>query len=105
MKWDNLACRRYKHELVTMYKIINANSPSYLKDQFTKLCEQNSYNLRERETKVKFPQPKTEQFRNSFRFRAAVKWNSLPDHIRLSKSLEAFKREIASYCLHSQSVI
>ena len=35
LKWGNLDCRRNKHELITMYKILNSGAPSHLGDQFT----------------------------------------------------------------------
>ena len=43
---------------------------------------------------IEFPSPKSEIGRLTFRHRAAIAWNSLPDSIKNSSTLECFKRRL-----------
>ena len=45
---------------------------------------------------IKFPSPKSEIGRLTVRHRAAIAWNSLPDSIKKSSSLECFKKRLRS---------
>ena len=45
---------------------------------------------------IEFPSPQSEIGRLTFRHRAAIAWNSLPDSIKKSSSLECFKRGLRS---------
>ena len=36
---DNLAMRRFEHKVTMMYKVLNNNTPAYLKEQFKKRKE------------------------------------------------------------------
>ena len=92
LKWENLTDRRFRHEMILMHKIMNDQTPQYLRSQFTKLSDSNHYNPRGRETKLALPLPKTESMRKSFKFRAASRWNNLTDEIRSSETLPRFKR-------------
>jgi len=43
---------------------------------------------------IEFPSPQSEIGRLTLRHRAAIAWNSLPDSIKKSSSLECFKRRL-----------
>ena len=43
---------------------------------------------------IEFPSPKSEIGRLTFRHIAAIAWNSLPDSIKKSSSLESFKKRL-----------
>ena len=45
---------------------------------------------------IEFPSPKSEIGRLTFRHRAAIAWNSLPDSIKKFPSLEYFKKRLRS---------
>ena len=44
---------------------------------------------------IEFPSPKSEIGRLTFSHRAAIAWNSLPDSITKSSSLECLKKDLA----------
>ncbi|CAH3152942.1 unnamed protein product [Pocillopora meandrina] len=59
------------------------------------MLKQSSHCLR-KSMNIKFPSPKSEIGRLTFRHRAAIAWNSLPDSIKKSSSLECFKKRLRS---------
>ena len=59
--WETLEKRRLRNKAVLMYKILNDHSAPILKQLFNKRNEaQISYNLRNNQTDITLPNPKTE---------------------------------------------
>ena len=59
--WETLEKRRLRNNAVLMYKILNDHSAPILKQLFNKRNEaQISYNLRNNQTDITLPNPKTE---------------------------------------------
>ena len=92
--WESLAHRRYKHRLITFYKMINKEVPPYLYSLVPPSVHQVSQrNLRSR-SNLQTPLCRTNLYSNSFINKTASDWNSLPGNIRDLKSLCEFKRFI-----------
>ena len=91
----NLESSRVQNMLVTTYKIlyeIDEIAPPYLRS----LLEERTtaYNLRGAQ-KLNQPRVTTTSYGlQSFRYAAPQVWNTLPDNIRTSESLIAFKRTV-----------
>jgi len=74
-----------------MCKCTNNLAPAYLCNLFVPRI--SNYDLRD--TKRKLMLPKTmDHLKRSFRYRAAVLWNNLPEEVRTANSLDLFKRSI-----------
>ena len=89
-----LAKRRKFHRLVQMYKITHDLSPNYLRDLLPpSTAERNPYIVRDRNQLTNFLCI-TESFRNSYLPCTIREWNSLPNDIRTSPSVESFKYQL-----------
>ena len=88
--WERLEYVRLKQLAVTMYKIHNNLSPSYLRRIFTN-TNIHSHNLRNSELNYyvpRLPRPRTESAKGS----PTVLWNKMiPSEIRNLPSLNVFK--------------
>ena len=62
-----------------VFKSFNGLAPDYLSSKFIARSNNTSYNFRDCVNKLTIPQPHTNNLRNSFRYRGAVLWNSLPE--------------------------
>ena len=88
----NLESSRVQNMLITTYKTLYDIAPPYFK---LLLKERKvAYNLRGT-LKLNLPRVTTTTYGlHSFRYAATQVWNMLPDDIRTSQSLTAFKRAI-----------
>lgn len=91
--WNNLSFFYTKRLLVEAYKSYYRCNTNVLNDLV--MLKQSSHCLR-KSMNIKFPSPKSEIGRLTFRHRAAIAWNSLPDSIKKSSSLECFKKRLRS---------
>ena len=92
--WERLEYLRLKQLAVTMYKIHNNLSPSYLRRIFTNTSNVHSHNLRNSELNYYVPRPRTESAKGSLHYRGSVLWNKIPSEIRKLPSLNVFKTSI-----------
>ena len=76
---------------VTMYKIHNNLSLSYLMRIFTNTSNVRSHNLRNSELNYYIPRPRTESAKGSLHYRGSVLWNKILSEIRKLPSLNVFK--------------
>ncbi len=86
----------------TMYKITNKISPQYLCDlfQMRENLEQTNLTLRSNSTMTYVvPKPRNNMFKNSLSYSGAVIWNSIPLHIRNSKSIKSFSTNCMEWML------
>ena len=90
--WNNLSFYYTKRLLVEAYKSYNRCNTNVLIDLV--MLKQPSHCLR-KTMNIEF-RPKSEIGRLTFRHRAAIAWNSLPDSIKKSSSLECFKKRLRS---------
>ena len=62
----------------------------------------HSYNLRGSNSSLFLPRPNTEYGRKCFRYSGVKIWNSIPEQVRNSESLNSFNRNISSVSLTNQ---
>ena len=89
--WERLEYVRLKQLAVTMYKIHNNLSPSYLRRIFTNTSNVHSHNLRNSELNYYVPRPRTESAKGSLHYRGSVLWNRIPSEISNQPTLNVFK--------------
>ena len=87
LNWKDLSTHFQMQKALMVYKSLNYLVPGYLSSKFVKRYE-TRYSLRE----VIGSFPRTNLMKNSFSYREAVLWNSLPCDMREAKSLSQFKR-------------
>ena len=92
--WERLEYVRLKQLAVTMYKIHNSLSPSYLRRIFTNTSNVHSHNLRNSELNYYVVRPRTESARGSLHYRGSVLRNTIPSEIRKLPSLNVFKTSV-----------
>ena len=61
--WDTLVVRRSKHIWIMIHKIMHIQAPSYLIDQFHRVIDTTSYNLRNNDINLKLPMANTENLK------------------------------------------
>ena len=94
LEWQILARRRENHQLILLHKIVNEETPSYLKDKIH-IEEENYYYNRNREN-TPYIRPifaRTNLYFNSFFPSVIRKWNSLNKKDK-NQPLEVFKNEL-----------
>ena len=89
--WERLEYVRLKQLAVTMYKIHNNLSQSYLKRIFTNTSNVQSHNLRSSELNYYVLRPRTESAKGSLHYRGSILWNKIPSEIRKLPSLMLLK--------------
>ena len=92
------------HTAVLAYKIINDMAPIYLKESI-KLCNNNTYNLRSTSHRdiLLLSTPRTNYLKDTFKYFAMVIWNTIPQDIRDTRSLNSFKISYKKYLMVCQS--
>ena len=81
---------------VETFRTLNDVSPPVLSD-LVRIRDCSSYNFRY-QTVLQVPQSRTTKYgKKSFRFAAAVLWNSFPDNFRQVSSFNQFKALISNW--------
>ena len=93
--WKRLDTQRQIQEATMVYKALHCLTPNYLSALFSQ--KNVPYNLRDCESKLSVPHPRTNFLINSFRYSGAVLWNSLPLELRQSESLNSFRKGCRSF--------
>lgn len=92
--WETLSTRRKKHKLQLFYKMQNGLSPDYLTCLVPpSVGRTSSYQLRDANN-TRTIHASTQQYYNSFLPSVIRDWNELPENVRDSSSLNAFKSKI-----------
>ena len=91
LSWKDLKSQRQIQNALMVFKSLNWLVHEYLTSKFIRRNESN-YSLRDSVNKPDVPFPRTNYMKNSFSYRGANLWNSLPCNIRESGSLNQFKR-------------
>ena len=68
----------YQRTAIMVYKSLNGLTPDYIGAKFIDLGSITHYSLRDTESKLAIPLPRTNFIKNSFIYSGAVLWNSLP---------------------------
>ena len=90
--WQTVDERRDYFTATLMYKCINEEAPTRLINEL--VMTENTHDRSTRSVthqNLQVPKPKVEHFRNSFRYRGAVQWNSLPTELKSATSADLFK--------------
>lgn len=87
-------------DAVQMFKCMNNQAPSYLINMFQKRSQIHNYNTRNTNN-LNLARCRTALAQNSFSYRGAVLWNSLPSELRNLSSLNTLKHNLRSYLLSS----
>jgi hypothetical protein len=90
--WPTLSERRKYAQLTILYKMKNNLVPPYLSSLLPSQRQQiSNYNMRN-PTNLTIQHTRTESFKRSFIPASSLIWNALPEHVRSSTTLSAFKR-------------
>lgn len=99
LNWMPLTDRiKYRKNLL-VFKSLNALAPAYMENMFKYVHNTHSRNTRSALSK-KLSLPSGSHlkiFTNSFAYSAANSWNSLPDFVRDSNSLNCYKRSYLTW--------
>ena len=89
--WNPIVSFYIKRLLVITYNIYHGNSINPLKNLLVK--RESTYSFR-KSLNVEVDRPRTEVGRSSFKHRAALSWNFLPDDIKSCSNLDSFKKKL-----------
>jgi hypothetical protein len=78
--WEKIEIILKKREHIMLFKALRGETPNYLSDLFV-ASHNNTYQLRSNDRKLYLNKPNTNFMKNSFSYRGAVSWNSLPAEI------------------------
>ena len=91
--------RRKRFKMSMLFKILNNNAPTYLKELFNYNDGAQSFGLRNANLNLSLPSVKTELYQQSFAFSGAKLWNTLPNDLKTETSLKSFKDKLATHQL------
>ena len=93
---DSLEIRRKKLKSVYVYKILSGSSAPCLTENLERLNTlDRGYDLRDSETDLKLPKPKTNFLKRSIKYSASTVWDNLSTVTKKATTLEQFKRLIS----------
>ena len=104
--WLNMKEKTIKNGLIMMFKILNGLAPNYLSDFINLTSDIHNINTRRRNNSIWISKKITSKIhRKSFYFFIANLYNSIPENIKQSKTLNSFKKAINKYILDGNMVI
>lgn len=96
--WESISKRHKYNKAVLVYKALNNFTPSYISDMLTPTSETHKRTLRSsNDGSLAVPRSRTAIFDGSFTCSAPKLWNTLPESVRKSSSLNVFKRQAKDY--------
>ena len=107
MGWLNMKNRTLKFGLIQIYKILNGLAPNYLRDSFTLVSEIHKVNTR-RSSNINIFIDKnisSKIHRKAYTFYIAKIYNSLPEKIKKSDSVNSFKKTLHRYIVENDLVL
>lgn len=100
LKWLPIRRRRDVHILSFLYSLLhNSHSPSYLRERFEFLVPRDKPCRSSSSLLLRVPPHASSRYGGSFTVHAVRLWNSLPNTIRGSSSLDVFRRRIKEHFL------
>ena len=105
LQWLSFENRCRYHTGVLVYKAKFNQAPKYLSDLII-LTQNENYSLRSMtQEHLALPRPRTNYLKDTFGYKGASEWNSIPHDIRQSKSINSFKRSLKDYlcCIQLKS--
>ena len=96
LQLDSLNVRRKKLKCVFLYKVLNGISAPCLRVNLERLSGlARGYDLRDSDTDLKLPKPRTNFLKRSFKYNASALWNNLSIDAKNATTLDEFKRLIS----------
>ena len=93
LKWQTFHERHNYFISTLMFKCIHGTVPFWLSNEVLMACESQDRETRlSRGMDVQIPKPIHESFRNSFQYKGANLWNSLPSHLKEATTINQFKK-------------
>ena len=74
-----------------MFKVLNSNCPTYLRERFRRTSKVHNYNFRGSNYVPQLTLPKTNFIKCPFSYRGALAWNQLSNQTRGIEDLTRFK--------------
>lgn len=98
--WISVPSRINYNKAVFTFKALNNLTPAYISDLLKPISQVHSRNLRSSENgSLTLPRANTALFSGSFSCSAPKLWNTFPTTVRLSSSLNAFKKNVREHLL------
>ena len=95
--WENLDTRRDDLKSISIYKILNNLATPNLNGLFMRTSDRSiPYSLRQSDTNLVLPIPKSEFRKRSFQCNASHHWNALPYQEKKPQKITSFKKAINS---------
>ena len=86
---------------ILMYKSIHGMAPAYLCNEITlhsEIAERTTRSVNDNNVFV--PYAHLESFENSFTHMGPIVWNSLPDYIKMCRTLHSFKAKMKLFIMN-----
>ena len=92
LRWQTIEQRRDYFTATLMHRCINGEAPVRLTNELVMTADAHNFHTRAAiNGNVKVPKPHTELFRNSFKYRGPMLWNSLPPELKNISNIDVFK--------------
>ena len=79
--------RRFRHKIIVYHKIVQENTPTYLREHLHPLVSSTNPYRRRQPLQWQVPKHKTETYMQSFFPSTTTLWNNLPENIQQTKSI------------------
>ena len=97
--------RRVQHGLTMIYKILHDHAPNYLSDTFSLTSEIHNRNTRSANSIYLNKNATSKLHRKSYSFYMAKIYNTLPEDLQNSISINVFKFSLKKYILSGKLVL
>ena len=102
LRWLNMSARRALHCACSYYKVIYYEKPPYLYNKITFRSDVHNVNVRFRGTLTP-PTRRTQFSKRSFTYQITSVFNSIPRHIRTSRTIGSFRQRYFAHLFLRQS--
>ena len=103
INWLSMKDRRILNGLSLLYKTLNGKGPDYIRDMFTLVSEISERNTRTYPSNIWIPTGHVSAIhRKSFKFYIPKIWNSLPENIKNSNTIQTFKKKVKNALLQEE---
>lgn len=97
--WMTTRARRMYFLGILTYQILNSGSPSYLHDRYRVVDPSVRRSARQVSSNYQIPNCRTDTYTRSFWISSIKNWDSLPDQIKNSPSIDSFKSALFAYLI------
>ena len=92
--WRTIETAIQRETPVMVFKFVKGLSPQYVSELFVTSSTNACYNLRHTTTGLRLPKKLSSYGQQSFSFRGAALWNSLPSESKQASNLVTFRKSI-----------